>query len=82
MNIPQQDFDDEDDDFFDEDEIIDPVGSVVDTTNFVESVEFCQLRKRFNYPDSVAQWTKLHTFHWAKWVNKTFPGVRLNEAKW
>ena len=77
----------DDDDFFDDDEYVDPVGGVDDivdkpVTNFVESVDFCQLRKRFNFPNSVAEWTKLHTFHWAKWVNRTFTGVRLNEAKW
>jgi len=80
--------DDEDDEFFNEDEDVDiedvAPESVVDhpVSNFVESVEFCQLRKRFKYPNSVSEWTRMHTVHWAKWVNRTFKGVRLNEENW
>jgi hypothetical protein len=81
--------DDEDDDFFNEDEDVEiediaTPESVVDhpVSNFVESVEFCQLRKRFKYPNSLSEWTRMHTVHWAKWVNRTFKGVRLNEENW
>ena len=50
--------DDDDDDFFDEsDDKIDENDDKVDekVTNFIESVEFCQLRKRFNYPNSISE---------------------------
>ena len=58
------------------------VASDAGVKNFVESIEFCQLRKRFSYPNSVTDWTRIHTAHWAKWVNRTFKGVRLNEEDW
>jgi hypothetical protein len=46
--------DDEDDDFFDEsDGKVDEIDENV--TNFIESAEFCQLRKRFNYPNSISE---------------------------
>jgi hypothetical protein len=28
------------------------------------------------------EWTRLHTVHWAKWVNRTFAGIKLNEKDW
>jgi hypothetical protein len=69
-----------DDDSDDEDARTGPAGGGV--ASFVESFDFCQLRKRFNYPECMADWTRVHTAHWAKWVNRTFKGVRLNEEDW
>ena len=75
---------DADDDFFDDDEAVDPVDSseASPITNFVESQDFLDLRRRLNYPNNVSQWTRIHTLHWAKWANRSFPGVKLNESMW
>ena len=76
---------DADDDLFDDDEAVDPVEREPEpspVTNFVESKDFLELRRRLGYPTSVALWNRIHTLHWAKWVNRSFPGVKLNESDW
>lgn len=52
------------------------------SSNFIKSSSFEELKKKFNFPASICDWTKFHTFHWVRWMNRTFKGVRLVEDKW